>query len=411
MSAKINIQAPVLDGGIRSVNYFTGRLLTANDLTREKLAHREVDWRLGRALGEGVAYGLVVSIVEKGALPTNTVEAQKTPVLRIEPGLAVNRSGQTLALRDPIDLQLVKPTTPVSAGAGIFEECKPVQSGTYVAGKGGYLLTIMPAEGREGRAPVTGLGNGAAPCNTDTILEAVKFRRININSFFNDGDLDNQNLLRNRVAYRCFGLREMKDFLANPFGQPLQRYGLIDQLREEKTISNCDVPLAIFYWTDTGGVEFVDLWAVRRRLTKRAVSVDWSPLVDDMRASEGEAMFLQFQNQINEMFMGNAAKAAFMATSSFRYLPPVGVIPEVVGATGYDPKRPIFFSGMTYREPVFIEGARVEPLIRQAIRYTPVNLTDGEMFWITETGRCPILALPPPRRLLVAGSLLVSTSP
>jgi hypothetical protein len=303
-------------------------------------------------------------------------------VLRIEPGLAVNRSGQALALRDPIDLQLVKPTTPISAGAGIFGECQPVQSGTYVAGKGVYLLTIMPAEGREGRAPASGLGNGAAPCNTDTILEAVKFRHIHLNAFLNDGELDNQNLLRNRVAYRCFGVKEMNAFLANPFGPLAQRYGLIDQLREEKTIGNCDVPLAIFYWTDSGGVEFVDMWAARRRLTKRTVSVDWAPLVDDLRGSEGEAMFLQFQEQVGELFSRNPVQTSFVANQNFRYLPPVGIIPEVLGTrrNGFDYRT--FFTGVTYREPVYIEGARVEPLIRQAVRYTALDLTSGEMLWL-----------------------------
>jgi hypothetical protein len=381
MSAKINIQEPVLDGGIRSVNYFTGRLLTANDLSREKLAHREVDWRLGRALGEGIAYGLEVSIVERGARPTNPAEAQKTPVLRIEPGLAVNRSGQTLALRDPIDLQLVKPTTPVFAGAGIFEECKPVQSGTYIAGKGVYLLTIMPAEGREGRAPATGLGNGTSPCNTDTILEAVKFRHIHLNSFLNDGELDNQNLLRNRVAYRCFGVKEVNAYLTSPFSPPMQRYKLMDELREENELSNCDVPLAIFYWTDSGGVEFVDMWAVRRRLTKRSTRDDWSPLAGDRRVSEGDAMLFQFQDQIETLLRSDPELQSRTAAHYFRHLPPAGLLPlrqaSFLGVSVNE-----FFKGQAHREPEFIDGMLVRDLLIRATEHEPIDLANGEMVWL-----------------------------
>jgi hypothetical protein len=377
MSAKINIQEPVLDGGIRSVNYFTGRLLTANDLSREKLAHREADWRLGRALGDGVAYGLEVSIVEKGALSTNPAEAQKTPVLRIEPGLAVNRSGQTLALRDPIDLQLVKPTTPISAGASVFEECRPVQSGTYVAGKGVYLLTIMPAEGREGRAPATGLGSGAAPCNTDTILEAVKFRHIYLNPFLTNGELDDPNLLRNRVAYRCFGVKEMNDFLVNPFGLSITRYGLIDELRKEKVISNCDAPLAIFYWTTSGGVEFVDLWPARRRLTQRGTTFRDSLLVDDRRV--GESMFLQFAQQIQDILSYEPYNAVTsVATERFDLLPPVGFIPLAGSkfAAGFDPLS--FFQGLMVGKTFYIAATRLEDLIHKSFSYSPIDLSHKE---------------------------------
>src|SRR5262245_35099185 len=117
MSAKIGIQEPVLDSALRSINYFTGRLLTANDLNREKLAQHEADWRLGRAIGDGVAYGLEVSIAPESQ--------PSAPVLRIEPGLAVNCSGQTLALRNPVELQLVKPIVTGVGNASIFGECQP----------------------------------------------------------------------------------------------------------------------------------------------------------------------------------------------------------------------------------------------------------------------------------------------
>ena len=61
MDSSIDLQQPIIDGGIRSINFFNGRMLTARDLTREQSANREVTRRLGQAVGEGVAYGLEVS--------------------------------------------------------------------------------------------------------------------------------------------------------------------------------------------------------------------------------------------------------------------------------------------------------------------------------------------------------------
>ncbi len=65
MDSQISLQQPILDGGIRSINFFNGRLLSARDLTREQSANREADRRLGQAIGEGIAYGLEVSKVER----------------------------------------------------------------------------------------------------------------------------------------------------------------------------------------------------------------------------------------------------------------------------------------------------------------------------------------------------------
>ena len=42
MDSSIDLQQPVIDGGIRSINFFNGRLLSARDLTREQTANREV---------------------------------------------------------------------------------------------------------------------------------------------------------------------------------------------------------------------------------------------------------------------------------------------------------------------------------------------------------------------------------
>lgn len=378
MDTQTKLQEPILDGGIRSINYFTGRLLTAQDLSREHIANREADHRLGRAMGDGVAYGLEVSV---------SLESKNdAPALQVESGLAVNRKGQTLALQNQIALALVRQpaATTVTDSSNFFAECTPIQTGTYVAGgRGVYLLTIAPAEKREGRALVSGLGNEAAACNTDTIVEAVQFRLIQIDSFLNQGELTepNESLIRNRIAYRCFGVNELKAFTANPFGTPLERYGLLDELRGS-VLSDCDVPLAVIFWTLSGGIRFVDMWAVRRRLAKRSFDDRLNPDTGDRRLKEAEAIVFQFQEQVDDLAVTNNTVSMPEARQLFRYLPPIGLLIEPSGRSlsGFDYLR--FLNGLTYRNPVFIEGARIEPLFRLAMSFRPIDLTTGEMIWL-----------------------------
>src|SRR5580765_2275880 len=87
----LQLQPPLADGGIRSVNFFNGRLLAGKDLSREQAARREADARLGRALGDGVAFGLEVA-------RDQSLDKPAAPVLNIKAGLAINRLGQTLRL-------------------------------------------------------------------------------------------------------------------------------------------------------------------------------------------------------------------------------------------------------------------------------------------------------------------------
>ena len=145
----IDLLTPVFDGGIRSVNFFNGRLLSGEDLTQEKEANREGQRRLGRALGDGIVFGLEVS-------ETAGVSTRQAPVVSVEAGLAVNRQGHTLELKNRVDVALVRPTSPGTAApvATIFKDCQPLQPGGYVTGTGVYLLVLSPAIGGEGRAPV-----------------------------------------------------------------------------------------------------------------------------------------------------------------------------------------------------------------------------------------------------------------
>ena len=372
MDSQIDLQQPIVDGGIRSVNFFNGRMLTARDLTREQSANREVDRRLGQAVGEGIAYGFEVS---KSLASTN-----QAPVVSIEPGLAVNRQGQTLFLQDKTDVALVRKAS-VSTSDMIFGECLPLQAGTYVAGAGVYLLTVAPAQTREGRAVTSALNTGGALCNTDALVSAVQFRLIQIDPPITAAELQDQDHLRSLIAARCFGVADVKSFVKDPLGPVATEYGLLDSLRPGR-LTDCDVPLGILYWTLADGIKFLDMWSVRRRIIDPPTSDPWRLITGERRPAEAEAMLLQFQDQLDDLRLSGLATHTLKATDHFTYLPPAGLflLSSARSPTGFTYQK--FFQEVTYHEPVFVEGAKVEPLFRSALACKPVDLTSGEMVWL-----------------------------
>jgi hypothetical protein len=361
----------ILDGGIRSNNFFNGRLLSAEDLSGEQQANRAGHQALGQAIGDGIAYGLEVSRAD---------QAGNDPIVSVQPGLAINRTGDTLRLTSATDVSLIRPaeavSLPVAARAG-FNACQPLQSGSYVTGAGVYLLVLCPAQGREGRALIGGLNNTASGCNTRFIVDGVQFRLIQLD--LTPAELNDADHLRNAVAYKCFGVAGTRSLVSDPFRAQAEGNGLLDQLRPSR-LTDCDVPLAVLHWTASGGIRFADMWTARRPAVRAPVDGRWNGILDDRRASEAEAMFLQFADQLDALRSVNPE--AVVAAQYFRYLPPVGVLPLArPGAVrGFNYQK--FFEQQVYRGPIFIEGARVEALIRRGMNYAPIDLNDGEMVWL-----------------------------
>jgi hypothetical protein len=363
----------ILDGGIRSINFFNGRLLSGEDMSQEHAAHSAGRRRLGQAIGTGIAFGLEVS----ETLGRSTTAA---PVVTVTAGLAINRRGETLVLPATVDVSLVHPVPPSPpTPASTFHACDALPAGDYSAGTGVYLLTIAPASGSEGRAPVSGLSNTTASCNTRYTVEGVQFRRINLE--VSQDDLNDSNRLHNRIAYRCFGVTDRQSFLRNPFGPPFPRDGLLDDLRPNR-LTDRDVPLAVLHWTTTDGIKFVDLWSVRRRLTCPATTTRWSPFVDDWRVREGEAMFLQFQDAIETWRDPGALPEAVVATQYFSYLPAVGILPlaGIKSSRGFNHRK--FFENLTYQRPVYVEGHKVTLLLRDSFAAPPIDLSNKELIWL-----------------------------
>src|SRR5436190_15789460 len=275
MSA-VELQNPILDGGIRSVNFFNGRLLTARDLSREQEAHREGVNRVGQAAGDGVVYGLEVA--KSGDYK------KESPAITVEAGLAVNRQGLALRLASKTKILLVRPVGAGSDAPKGFSQCAPIQFGASLSGDGLFLLTVAPAVKNEGRASVSGLEAATASCNTDSVVSAVQVRLIQLpNSILNE--VPDAAKLRNHLAYRSFGTQETNAFIGDPIDTSATTYGLLDSLRDNP-LTDCDVPLAVLHWTIADGIRFIDLWSVRRRLTRKAVFSHWDPAISDRRQSE-----------------------------------------------------------------------------------------------------------------------------
>ena len=213
----------IFDGGIRSNNFFNGRLLFGEDLTREQQANRAGQQTLGEAIGTGVVYGLQVSRAEQpGAGPTVTVQ----------PGLAVNRLGQTLRLQNPVNVALIRPEEGASQPAGPSGWICRVSAASahhFCHRRGCVSVGSLPRPGNEGRAQVGGLNNAPSTCNTKIIVDGVQFRLIHLD--LTGAELSDEDRLRNVVAYKCFGAAETGALVGNLFGTPAEGYGLLDQLR------------------------------------------------------------------------------------------------------------------------------------------------------------------------------------
>ncbi|NTX16432.1 hypothetical protein HUA76_37245 [Myxococcus sp. CA056] len=376
---RIDLDTAFLEDGIRSTNFFNGRLLSAEDLSQEQTAHEAALGRHVRAMGEGVAHGLAVSIA-----PGSTVSS---PLVTVTAGLALSRAGHALELLQPVEVSLVRGPSNSGSGAtatatGGFETCAPGSS-DYVSGTGVYLLVLSPASGREGRAPVSGLGgNPSSGCEAKRRVEGVRFRLLDLK--LTAAQLSDEARLRNRVAHLCLGTSDAasRAWMVNPFGPANPPYGLIDKLRPT-VLTPCDVPLAVVHWKAGVGLRWVDAWAARRRPARVATPERWGLGLEDRRATEGEASFLQFQEHLDTLRTGTPETVR--ALDHFVALPAVGLLPleGMTGARGFTYTK--FFDGLTYppEAPVHVEGSRLQALLRMSLAYPPVDLVRKEPFlWL-----------------------------
>ena len=365
----VTTEQVIIGGGIRSVNFFNGRLLTGEDLTREQEANALARLRLGRAMGTGVAAGLGVAVAP---LSTNA-----RPVVTVSAGLACNLDGRVLELPGATEVALTRERTGAAGAEVIFKDCAPLQPGSYSAGAGVYVLTIGPARAGEGRAKVSGLGNEDAACNTAYSIEGVQFHLLRI--ALPQQLLTPAGQLRNRVAHVLLGTEDARSAALDRdvLGSPATSYGLVDDLRAAGCIGSEQVPLAVLSWTSAQGLQFVDVWAVRRRLVARATEVRAADAVADRRDAEAQAAFLQFQSHVADLMAVGAALPGVSAQDRFALLPPVGIVPITgpAGTTGFDPGD--FLGDQGSDELATTDAALLRVLVAESLTHRPVRVGTG----------------------------------
>jgi hypothetical protein len=366
---------PVLNDRTRAPYYFNGRLLTGEAMTDEQRAQHVAHEILAQGLGDGVAYGLQVIL-------SNALNTVDRPVVTVKAGAAISRRGDLLFLAGDTDVELVRPAHQSAAPQKIFDACTPPQKGTYVADAGVYLLTIASIGVGNGLAPVSGLGTTTQSCNVKYRVDAVQFRLVELPVA--KEIVDDTNRARNRIAYACFGVDDIAAFARDPLGPASEPHMLLDDV-DGKTIADCDVPLAVLYWTATGGVRFLDMWSVRRRVTHSRAATRF-PALNDKRLAASEAMLLQFQEQIAGLRQNLGQAATIVAADHFRFLPPVGFVPiATLASTGLSIAA--FFKNLTIgprqnQLPAFVEGARLQAVVHEALPYLPIDTRMLELIWL-----------------------------
>lgn len=361
-SPLLALQQPIRDGGIRTVNFFNGRMLTGQDMGREQQARREAVSRLGQALGHGVVTGLKVSL---------SAGADRHPIARISHGLAVNRNGQTLALGTDVDVAL---TEAVHANAAtvpcLFGDCAPPQSEKTVINLGRqlYMLTIAPAFTSEGRAVMNSSGDTLVKCNTDATVEAVQFRLIEVNHHhWNGADFSNPDMARNKIAYGFFHSRVTGAWAGN----------LMQALSAARPNADLtgpeEVPLALLAFGDGFMPVFVDMWSVRRGIGQSDKADAIAALSGGERPVVGEAMFRQFHDHFDAIAPEKRASLA----DHFAWLPPAGLLFEISDAAITR-----LFARMTISGPYHLDQSAVEPLIRESLTAPAIDTGSDHAVWL-----------------------------
>lgn len=368
MNSDAALDEAIIHPDLRHINFFNGRLLTGGDLQAEQNVQHAHTRHIGLAIGVGVAEGLFVS------------EAVSSPpgeaAVVITAGSAVNRAGETLRLECDQRVVLARPPDPAKRDQCVFADCDELPSDRLLgSSEGYYLLTIAPASQRDGRAPVSGLGNSIASCNSRYFSEGVKFRLVSI--AVNAGSDARQR--QSRVAQACFGL------ITRNLGIDLQRgftgaeiASGFETLVAANHLTTSDVPLAVIEWTSLG-LGFIDAWSVRRRIARAPAATACDRLFGANRTSVGEAVFSQFQEQLYELSQ-RAGTATLAASDHFFALPPVGVVPArgTGSPLGFDAQR--FLAAYGSSDIGLLDAEQLPRLLAESFRLSPVLLQNDARF-------------------------------
>jgi hypothetical protein len=330
-------------GAAQLPNYVNGRLLTAEDLATGQDTLRRRDQQIGRAAGRGVVSGLWVS--------------HTATTVTIAAGLGINSGGEPVKVSAAVTLPLAfAPAESSSSLTGSFGCCTPsVGTGSTVLAVGCYLLTVLPACQTQGESPMASAAPSAGAsggCVAQWTAQGVQFKAIPLPLGTSVLGVDvNDGNRRNLLAHWCFGAPQLDSLGVAPFTFNPAYTGF--DLLDPADLTCADVPLAVFYWNGQS-LDFVDNWSARRRITvPDPVSSSFSVIVDDRRRADGEARFLQFEDQVAELL--DAGRGGTVAAHTyFGLLPPVGFLPVSSRSLS------VLFDGLT-REAAVVERVDAQP--------------------------------------------------
>ncbi len=410
MSIK-NLLDPIIEQGIRNTNFFEGRLLSGEDLRNQYHANKLHDRYLGQAIGQGIMHGLEVELDD-----AHDGSDGKPPVLSVKKGMAINASGEAIGLPDD-DIKLALSRSiekPVLELADFYACVGPPGLEHIPNGVGLYILVMSPVAGFRERAPKSGLGDGgvARGCGSRYIQEGVQFslqeitkdmlvglegnsaatktqlenELLNKNSPLLKNEFSRMSVLRSLLAHINFATEKRQqldyDMLVSSSSRTgMENYGFIDKMKATGLLSNCDVPLALLYWS-LDGIGFVDMWSVRR-MTYKETKNQVSPVsLNERRQQENYATYRQFQAHINHLIKTHPAPDSIKAKDYFSYIPAVAILPLSKAGAFKGIDRNVFFEDMESSGPIVAPLTRMQSMLQDSFSYLPIKVALNELIWI-----------------------------
>lgn len=343
---------------LRRTNWFNGRYLTAESLSRQDVYFDHRARLNAHALMPGIAWGLGIAIkeIKTSANPPPWPGFSSASLLTLKRGLAFDGVGRPIlvsrdfefSLDDLIGVALKTPRR-VVGGQREFMPCVCLapdpggaSGGSAALPSGPFLLVIEAGERPQGKAKVTGDvcgGRSSAPCEADVWQGSFGLSLVR---FPVDVPLDEGSdpwALRGTLSAYYF------DAFEHPLWQrwnpnfPVDASFTSDSGPERQ--EGLAIPLALVHLDGKGAALFLDSW-IPRRLITATPGEDWhrTRFGAPPRAAAW-ARIHQFQAMLAEslkqrpMGPGQAGEGNLYARG-FRHLPPMGLLPVVLDDWTHD---------------------------------------------------------------------------
>lgn len=346
--------APVGDArdrnNLRRTNWFNGRYLTAEALSRQDVYFDHRSRLNAHALMPGIAWGLGIEGNGLNQLQGEQLKNgfSKNGLLTLRRGLAFDGVGRPIVvsqdfrftLEDLIGVSLKTPRRVVGDGRE-FTPCVCLapdpggpSGGSAALPSGPYLLVIEAGELPEGRARVTGDvcgGRRSAPCEADVWqgsfgLSLVRFL-VDVPLL---NDISDVWALRGTLSAYYFDVFEHKLWQRWDSGFPLD--GSFSRDSGPWRHEGMAIPLALVHLGEDNTALYLDSW-IPRRLITGTPGEDWhrTHFGAPPRAATW-ARIHQFQTMLQESLAvwpmgGNNNLRTNLHARGFRHIPPIGFLP------------------------------------------------------------------------------------